>query len=56
MKFHGSTAFNFLKDSRYQIGKCSANVGQKRRGREEAETAKLLILLVELTGIEPVTS
>jgi len=34
----------------------SANVGEKRRRRKEAEAAKLLILLLELTGIEPVTS
>jgi hypothetical protein len=39
-----------------RIGKCSANVGRKWRGRGGGKDAKLLILLVELTGIEPVTS
>jgi len=42
--------------SLYQIGKCSANVGQKRRGRSRVEAAKLLILFVELAEIEPATS
>jgi hypothetical protein len=43
-------------DSRYGIGKCSANVGEKRRGREGGDDAKLLILLVELARIELATS
>jgi hypothetical protein len=38
------------------IGKCSANVGEKRRGQRGGEDAKSLILLVELRGIEPLTS
>jgi len=46
----------FPKDSQYGIGKQSANVGEKRRGREGGESAKLLILLVEMTRIELVTS
>ena len=44
------------KDSRYEIGKQSANVGEKRQGAEGGDNAKLLILLVELRGIEPLTS
>jgi len=36
--------------------KQSANVGEKRRGREGGEDAKLLILLVELARIELATS
>ena len=36
-----------------EIGKQSANVGEKRRGREDA---KLLIILVELARIELATS
>jgi len=39
--------------NRQMFGKCRH---QKRRERKEAEAAKLLIILVELTGIEPVTS
>ena len=38
------------------LDSASANVGEKWRGRREGETRKSLILLVELTGIEPVTS
>ena len=52
-----STTFNvFPKDSRVgnrqTIGKCWPKMAE----REEAEDAKLLILLVELTRIELVTS
>jgi hypothetical protein len=44
------------KDSRYEIGKQSANVGEKRKRGEGGEDAKLLILLVELARIELATS
>ena len=40
----------------YGIGKYSANVGEKRRGREGGSTRKPLILLVELARIELATS
>jgi hypothetical protein len=39
-----------------EIGKQSANIGLKRGEMIFQEARKLFVLLVELTGIEPVTS
>jgi hypothetical protein len=45
-----------LKAKGFQLHWQSANVGDKRRGREGGEAAKLLIILVELARIEFATS
>jgi hypothetical protein len=50
----GAGSYNF--DSRFEIGKQSANVGGKQRGGEGGDDAKLLILMVELARIELATS
>ena len=49
-------AYAKLKAKGFQLHWQSANVGEKRRGREGGEDAKLLILLVELARIELATS